>query len=65
MINIRQSIKSKISRSIKTLLPGINEDLSVISETQKNWHYSTPSAIQIYNKHLRVNFQIFEIFLYY
>ncbi|CAI2362610.1 unnamed protein product [Moneuplotes crassus] len=50
MASIRSIISSRLSHSISKVIPGLRTKAIVNPEHQANWHYSSPSAIQIFNQ---------------
>ena len=55
MINIRTCIRSKLSASIAKMIPGVKTNWVITSEYHRDWHYSSPTAIQIFNQNKKVN----------
>lgn len=56
MLNIRKYLHSELAKAAQKIIPGCEECLSLITEKHKPWHYASPSAIQLYNKYVKVRY---------
>jgi len=49
MISLPKSLSQLIGKAALRTMPGLTEKMTVTPERNKDWDYTSPSAIKIYN----------------
>ncbi len=49
MISLTNTLSDLVTKSVHSAIPEITEQIAINSDKGKDWHYSTPSAIKIFN----------------